>query len=77
MGNNKEYKPVHGKIHYPLGKYYIKLNSQKGQFDASFNSLEEIDLSIFGCEIIFQTFKKISGKSKILLYHSKNGIFLN
>ena len=72
LGNNKEYKPGHGKIHYPLGKYYIKLNSQKGQFDASFISLKEIDLSVFGCEIIFHTFEKIPEKSKILL-EFKNG----
>jgi len=72
LGRDKESKPSTGIIHYPMQNYYIKLALRKGQFDGVYLSRNELELSIFKCEIIYNTFNKIP-KDKFILFEFKNG----
>ena len=72
LDKNVEYTPGQGIIHYPMEKYYVKLNCVKGQFDAIFISEKDIDLKTFECDVIYSNFQKIKEKSKIL-FEFKNG----
>ena len=55
-----------GRIHYPMKKFYIKLISQKGKFDAIFITEKEFYLSSFQCNLIYSNFQKLGEKSKII-----------
>ena len=66
LEKNKEFTPGSGNIHYPIEKYYLKLNLLKCQFDSIFISEKEIELKTFECDVIYSNFTKIEKKSKIL-----------
>ena len=72
LGKDKEYQPGSGKIHYPMEKYYIKLNSIKGQFDGAYRVLGEFNINKFGCDIIYTNISNIA-KDSIILFEFKNG----
>lgn len=72
LGKGKDNIPGHGKIHYLVNDYYVKLIAIKGQFDGAYNNPEPINLKSFKCDIICKTFDEIKEKSNIL-FEFKNG----
>lgn len=72
FGKETEINTGEGKFHYPMGKYYVKLTSIKGQYDAAYKNFKDINLNDFDCKITYSNFTEIP-KGNYILFEFKNG----